>query len=47
MFISHLEDGTVTHHHGEHDHKEFLKRPFREAKAKLQERFEKLGIPFD
>ncbi|MDP6353570.1 MAG: CehA/McbA family metallohydrolase, partial [Planctomycetota bacterium] len=43
----HYDHGTVTHHHGEHDHKEFLKRPFKEAKAKLQERFEKLGIPFD
>ncbi|MDA0837311.1 MAG: CehA/McbA family metallohydrolase [Planctomycetota bacterium] len=43
----HYDQGAITHHHGEHDHKEFLKRPFKEAKAKLQARFEKLGIPFD
>jgi len=30
--------GTVTHHHGEHDHLAYLERPFREAEAALRER---------
>ena len=43
----HFEPGTVTHHHGENDHQAFLSRPFKEAKAALQARFEKMGVPFD
>jgi hypothetical protein len=30
--------GTVTHHHGEHDHQAWLERPFLEARAALTER---------
>jgi hypothetical protein len=30
--------GTVTHHHGEPDHRAFLERPFLEAQAALRSR---------
>jgi hypothetical protein len=30
--------GTVTHHHGDHDHIAHLSRPFLEAKSVLDER---------
>ena len=39
-----FDPGTATHHHGEHDHEAFLTRPFREAKAKVMEKLEKMGI---
>ena len=39
------EKGTVTHHHGEADHLEYLERPFHQARAALHKRMHKLGIP--
>ncbi len=39
------EKGTVTHHHGEQDHLEYLERPFHQARAALHKRMHKLGIP--
>ena len=33
--------GRVTHHHGEDDHIEYLKRPFIEARTALEERLRK------
>ena len=41
----HHEPGTVTHHHGEHDHLEFLSRPFQEARKAIHRRMHQLGIP--
>ena len=41
----HYEPGTVTHHHGEHDHLEFLSRPFQEARKAIHRRMHQLGIP--
>ncbi len=37
--------GTVTHHHGEHDHQAFLERPFQEAIAAIHNNLHKHGIP--
>jgi hypothetical protein len=37
--------GSVTHHHGEHDHLAFLERPFQEAIAAIHKRMHALGIP--
>ncbi|HEX6971333.1 MAG TPA: CehA/McbA family metallohydrolase, partial [Limnochordia bacterium] len=37
--------GTVTHHHGHHDHLEWLEEPFREAIAAIHKRMHELGIP--
>lgn len=37
--------GSVTHHHGEHDHLAFLERPFHEAIAAIHRRMHALGIP--
>ncbi|HZO86788.1 MAG TPA: CehA/McbA family metallohydrolase [Chthonomonadaceae bacterium] len=37
--------GTVTHHHGEHDHQAFLERPFQEAIAALHQKLHEHGIP--
>jgi len=37
--------GTVTHHHGEHDHLAFLERPFHEAIAALHKKLHEHGIP--
>jgi hypothetical protein len=34
--------GTVTHHHGEDDHIGYLKRPFQEAQAKVEERLRRM-----
>ncbi len=34
--------GTVTHHHGEDDHIAYLKRPFQEAQAMVEERLKKM-----
>ena len=34
--------GTVTHHHGEDDHIAYLKRPFLEAQAKVEERLRRM-----
>ena len=41
----HHEHGTVTHHHGEDDHQEFLSRPFQEAREAIHSRMHQLGIP--
>ena len=41
----HHEHGTVTHHHGEDDHLEFLSRPFQEAREAIHRRMHQLGIP--
>ena len=41
----HHEPGTVTHHHGEPDHLEFLSRPFVEAREAIHRRMHQLGIP--
>lgn len=35
--------GTVTHHHGEEDHQEYLMRPLREAVERIQNRIRKYG----
>jgi len=37
--------GTVTHHHGGHDHLEFLERPFHEAAAAIHRKMHEHGIP--
>lgn len=37
--------GTVTHHHGEHDHQAFLERPFNEAIAAVHRKLHEHGIP--
>ncbi len=36
--------GTVTHHHGEHDHMAFLERPFHEAIAAVHKKLHQHGI---
>jgi hypothetical protein len=36
--------GSVTHHHGEADHQQFLERPFQEAQAALHRRMHEHGI---
>ena len=41
----HHRPGTVTHHHGEADHRAFLERPFMEAREALHRRMHQLGIP--
>jgi hypothetical protein len=41
----HHKPGTVTHHHGEHDHLAYLERPFNEAAAAIHKRMHALGIP--
>ncbi len=41
----HHEPGTVTHHHGEDDHLEFLSRPFQQAREAIHRRMHQLGIP--
>ncbi|MCB9770819.1 MAG: CehA/McbA family metallohydrolase [Candidatus Omnitrophica bacterium] len=38
-------EGTVTHHHGNHDHQEFLEAPFQEAIRAIHRRMHDLGIP--
>ncbi len=35
--------GTVTHHHGEHDHQAYLERPFLEAQATIHRRMHERG----
>lgn len=37
--------GTVTHHHGEIDHRAYLERPFTEAREALHRRMHRHGIP--
>jgi hypothetical protein len=37
--------GTVTHHHGEHDHQAFLERPFHEAAAAIHKKLHEHGVP--
>lgn len=37
--------GTVTHHHGPHDHLEWLEQPFREAIEAVHRRMHELGLP--
>ncbi len=37
--------GTITHHHGEHDHQAFLERPFQEAITAVHSQLHKHGIP--
>lgn len=37
--------GTVTHHHGHHDHLEYLEEPFRQAIDAIHKRMHALGIP--
>ena len=39
--------GTVTHHHGEDDHIGYLKRPFLEAHAKVEERLRRIEMTED
>ena len=41
----HHHPGTVTHHHGEEDHLEFLSRPFNQAREAIHRRMHQLGIP--
>ncbi len=41
----HHEPGTITHHHGEDDHLEFLSRPFQQAREAIHRRMHQLGIP--
>jgi hypothetical protein len=41
---AHDAPGSVTHHHGEHDHTAFLERPFHEAAELLHRRMHQLGI---
>ncbi len=41
----HHAPGTVTHHHGEEDHLEFLSRPFQQAREAIHRRMHQLGIP--
>ena len=40
----HYSPGSVTHHHGETDHRAFLERPFMEAIEKIHKRMHELGI---
>ena len=40
----HTEE-TVTHHHGEPDHQEYLERPFLEAREAIHKRMHQLGVP--
>ena len=35
----------VSHHHGEHDHRAFLERPFHEATAAIHRLLHQHGIP--
>lgn len=37
--------GTVTHHHGNHDHEKYLEEPFQEAIRAIHQRMHDLGIP--
>ena len=37
--------GTVTHHHGEADHVEYLERPFEQARQAIHKRMHQLGVP--
>ena len=41
---AHYPAGTITHHHGEADHMNYLERPFREARAAIHQRMHQLGI---
>jgi hypothetical protein len=41
----HYPPGTVTHHHGEEDHRAYLERPFHEAREAIHRRRHELGIP--
>ena len=41
----HHHPGTVTHHHAEEDHLEFLSRPFNQAREAIHRRMHQLGIP--
>lgn len=41
----HYPPGSVTHHHGEPDHMEYLERPFHEAAAAIHARMHQLRIP--
>jgi hypothetical protein len=41
---AHEPAGSVTHHHGEHDHLAFLERPFHEAAERLHRRMHELGL---
>jgi hypothetical protein len=42
---AHPRPGSVTHHHGEHDHEAFLERPFQEAIAAIHRKLHEHGIP--
>ncbi len=37
--------GSVTYHHGEHDHQAYLERPFHEAIAAIHEHLHRAGVP--
>jgi hypothetical protein len=42
---AHYPEGSVTHHHGETNHLDYLERPFREAIEAIHRRMHQMGIP--